>query len=282
MYDGTPSRLRRTNFNVVVYLSYVKIIITKQQYKKLVYSLLDTIVGGVLTVQDHLKDKFTSIYDSEDEHIMSVFFEKGSGRNKGCKRDLTLDRFFVLELQKYVPYFKNKIFSKSLVDYVYDKTGIKCDCVDYPTEHIEDSGYFRSRFMYNVKKKKKTRLFSEDSVVKLNESIDKNKKLIKDIVGFDFSDRIQQITSIYDVPMSFDDGIGSDMIKRYLNFWGPMYLFELDGVKYLYQDRGEFEWFIDEEGFEMVDNEIIEKLGISIMGLSFSQIINMYFEEEEY
>jgi hypothetical protein len=116
--------------------------------------------------------------------------------------------------------------------------------------------------------------------VLLSESTDKNKKFLKDSFGVDFSDRIQQITSIYDVPMSFDNGIGSDMIKKYLNFWGPMYLFELDGVKYLYQDRGEFEWFIDEEGFEMVDNEIIEKLGIGIMGLTFSDIIDMYFEEE--
>jgi hypothetical protein len=60
-----------------------------------------------------------------------------------------------------------------------------------------------------------------------------------------------------------------------------MYLFELDGIKYVYQDRGEYEFFMDEGCIEYVDNEIPEEIGISIMGLRFSDIINMYFEEEE-
>jgi hypothetical protein len=60
-----------------------------------------------------------------------------------------------------------------------------------------------------------------------------------------------------------------------------MYLFELDGMKYLYQDRGDFEMFIDQEGFDYTDNEIPEKLGIAEMGFKFSDILNMYFEEGE-
>ena len=81
--------------------------------------------------------------------------------------------------------------------------------------------------------------------------------------------------------MSFDDCLGGDSIKRYLNFWGPMYLFELDGIKYVYQDRGEYKFFMDEGCIEYVDNEISEKLGIDILGLRFSDIIDMYFNEEE-
>ena len=506
----------------------MKIIITKKQYKKLVYSLLDTIVGE-LTVQKRRGNNYTSVYDSEGENIMNIFSKKGSGRNKGCKSDLGLDNEFLIELQKYVPYFKNKIFSEALVDYVYEKTGIKCDCVDYSTDYkvIDNNGtefgYFDSRFAYNVKKKKKirfdesvensnlverllalenikidfdyidgrvlndyeiekyfgtdviddneiedtlsggdkiyirevyvhfydnnneliinyhtspsidfitknnkviginmysrftnvatsfnyiphkmldsyfienaktylekvlsndnklnesvenrqsldeiiydfleddyypdynwgpelfdfykndvknhgsvsfyindsegytyydhgtleimpfvserldewfndswlhifTKWFEEHSglkvkrvvtiagVTKINESTDKNKKLLKDIIGFDFSNRIKQINSSYDIPMEFDDCIGGGMINRYLNFWGPMYLFSLRGSKILYQDRGDFEWFMYDDCIEYVDNEIPEKLGISIMGLRFSDIINMYFEEEE-
>jgi hypothetical protein len=60
-----------------------------------------------------------------------------------------------------------------------------------------------------------------------------------------------------------------------------MYLFELDGIKYLYQDRG-FEFFIDENGFDYVDGEIPEKLGIDEMGLRFSNIIDLYFKEEDF
>jgi hypothetical protein len=38
--------------------------------------------------------------------------------------------------------------------------------------------------------------------------------------------------------------------------------------------------FIDNDGFDYVDNEIPEKLGIAEMGFKFSDIIDMYFEEE--
>ena len=123
-------------------------------------------------------------------------------------------------------------------------------------------------------------IITESQYKSLIESMDKNKKLINDITGFDFSNRITQITSSYDVPMEFDECFDSGSLRRWLNFWGPMYLFALDGIKYVYQDRGEFEFFMDEECNDYVDNEIPEKLGIAIMGLRFSDIIDMYFEEE--
>jgi len=109
---------------------------------------------------------------------------------------------------------------------------------------------------------------------------EKNKKFLTKIMGVDFSDKIQQITSTYDVPTSFDDGIAPSTIRTYLNHWGPMYLVKIDGENYLYQDRGDFEMFIDEEGYWNKD-EIPEKLGISVLGLRFSDIIDMYFYEED-
>ena len=81
--------------------------------------------------------------------------------------------------------------------------------------------------------------------------------------------------------MFFDVAIDPKTINMWLNYWGPMYLFELDGTKYLYQDRGDFEYFIDQDGFEYMDDEIHEKIGINLLGLKFSDIINMYFNEEE-
>jgi hypothetical protein len=125
-------------------------------------------------------------------------------------------------------------------------------------------------------------IITESQYKTLLESIDKNKKLINNIIGFDFSDRITQVTSSYDVPnVFFYTAIDPKTINMWLNYFGPMYLFELDGVKYLYQDRGDFEYFIDQEGFEYMDDEIHEKIGINLLGLKFSDIINMYFEEEE-
>jgi len=123
-------------------------------------------------------------------------------------------------------------------------------------------------------------IITESQYKTLIESHDKAKQFLKNNFGFDFAGRIKQITSSHDVPMEFDEGVGYSTINMYLNYWGPMYLFELDGVKYLYQDRGDFEMFIDEEGYDYVDNEIPEKLGIDIMGLRFSDIVNMYLTEE--
>jgi hypothetical protein len=125
----------------------------------------------------------------------------------------------------------------------------------------------------------------EENTFPLNESVDKNKKFLIDVMGYDFTDKIKMITSTYDVPMEFDDAIGPDGIRRYLNFWGPMYLIEIDGMRFLYQDRvdtdGRFEWFLGEDGIDYVDNEIIERLGIDVMGLRFSDILDMYFNEED-
>jgi len=128
-----------------------------------------------------------------------------------------------------------------------------------------------SNFLKSLKKKN------------IEESFNKNKKLINKITGFDFTSKIKEITSTYDIPMSFDDCVYGETINRYLNFWGPMYIFELEGNNYLYQDRGEFEWFMsdDENCTDYVDNEIPEQLGIAIMGLRFSDIIDMFFEDEE-
>jgi hypothetical protein len=59
-----------------------------------------------------------------------------------------------------------------------------------------------------------------------------------------------------------------------------MYLFELDGVKYLYQDRGDYEMFLCADPCSYyTENQIPEKLGIYILGLKFSDIIDLFFEE---
>jgi hypothetical protein len=44
---------------------------------------------------------------------------------------------------------------------------------------------------------------------------------------------------------------------------------------------GVHEKFIDEKGNVFIENEIPERLGIDIMGLRFSDIIDLYFSEED-
>ena len=123
-------------------------------------------------------------------------------------------------------------------------------------------------------------IIKESQYISLFENFDKKKKFLTKTMGIDFTNKIQMITSTYDVPNSFDDGIDPSTIRTYLNFWGPMYLFNINGENYLYQDRGDFEMFIDEGGYWNKD-DIPEKLGIGVLGLRFSDIIDMYFYEED-
>ena len=120
-------------------------------------------------------------------------------------------------------------------------------------------------------------------VIRENDSmLEKNKRFLKNKLGIDFTNGIQQITSTYDIPMEFAGYISPGLINRYLNKYGPMYLFELDGKKYLYLDVGDHEKFIDENGNIYIENEIPERLGLDEIGLRFSNIIDLYFKEEDF
>ena len=125
-------------------------------------------------------------------------------------------------------------------------------------------------------------LIKESQYVYLLENLEKNKKFLTKVMGIDFTGKIEQITSTYDVPMEFDRYISTGMINRYLNKFGPMYLFELDGHRYLYLDVGDHEKFIDEKGNVFIENEIPERLGLDEIGLRFSNIIDLYFKEEDF
>ena len=124
-------------------------------------------------------------------------------------------------------------------------------------------------------------LIKESQYVNLLENLDKNKKFLTNVMGVDFTGKLIQITSGYDVPYSFyrNGGITLKRVMSDLNAFGPMYLFELDGIEYLYLDRGNKDWFIDENGVTYIHDEITKVLGINVMGLRFYDIINMYFNE---
>ena len=125
----------------------------------------------------------------------------------------------------------------------------------------------------------------EEDTSPLNESVDKNKKFLTNIMGQDFTGKIKEIKDTYDVPMEFDELISPDLIRSMLNHFGPMYLVDIDGRKYLYQyrwdDDGDYEWFHNQYGFNYVDGQIPEQLGITQMGLEFSDIIDIFFNEED-
>jgi hypothetical protein len=129
----------------------MKIIITKKQYRSLVFTLLETLVGD-LTIGESEDERY-AILDQDGEEIIDIWTNMANG----CKKDLTLSFSFSENLEGYVPYFRKKIFSEVLIEYVYTHTNIKCDCIDYHYGFTNDDDGTRSkgRYLYNLKKKKK-------------------------------------------------------------------------------------------------------------------------------
>jgi len=258
----------------------MKIIITESQYRYITemdYRNLDDVIKfGEFS--EHFKkedlkkiNKFlllirelgvVNMFQAGDFFLMSVQYFKDFMKMKSYERDY--DEDVISEIEEMLPHISSIM------------VGAGIDVVEKSGSEVTPKSVERAikKLVSSIMK-----YYMTQNLPNVNESYDKAKNFLRDNFGFDFTGRIKQITSTYDVPMEFDNGISPEMIRQFLNYFGPMYLFELDGVKYLYQDRGDYEWFIDEEGYDFVDNEIPEKLGISEMGFRFSDIIDMYFEE---
>ena len=158
----------------------MKIIITEEQYGHLVTNLLDLLLGDITikTVKEKReegnREDYHSVFNEDGETVITIWV-KGSLRSKGCETDLTLENRLIEKFEQYMPYYKHKMFSKVLVDYIYDKFGIKCDCVQYDydfkeKEWVGDDGheyinYLSKTRRYNVKKKKKIKESVDNSNV---------------------------------------------------------------------------------------------------------------------
>ena len=115
----------------------------------------------------------------------------------------------------------------------------------------------------------------------LKEDVDKNKKFLSNVIGEDVINSIQKITSAKQLPIEFLKSIGVSTLQQYIDVYGPLYYFVLDGEPYIYKDRGEYEMFTNNKGRGFFDGEIPERLGLSVMGLKFSDVIDTIFNEED-
>jgi hypothetical protein len=259
----------------------MKIIITESQLKQLTemdYRNLDDVIKfGEFS--EHFKkedlkkiNKFlllirklgvVNMFQAGDFFLMSIEYFRDFMRLKSYEREY--DEEIVSEIEEMMPHIKSIMVGAGI-------NLVEKNDIEVTPKSVERS--------IKILVSSIMKYYMTQNLPNVNESHDKAKQFLKNNFGFDFAGRIKQITSTYDVPTEFDEGVGSSVIRGWLNLWGPMYLFELDGMKYLYQDRGDFEYFIDQEGFDYTDNEIPEKLGIAEMGFTFSDILDMYFEEE--
>jgi hypothetical protein len=139
----------------------MKVIITESQYQKIVFQLLDSLFGPNISYEKE-KDSI-GINDNDGEEIFRVYLKYG--RMKGCKKDMYVLSDTIDTIVKYMPLaiIKKKLFSKTILLYVNEKTGLNIDCIEfwYVTElydtELDDEDYvpYTKKYNFNLKKNKK-------------------------------------------------------------------------------------------------------------------------------
>jgi hypothetical protein len=133
----------------------MKIVITVSQYQKIVFNLLDTLYGPNISVKKD--EEIFEILSDYGEEIFRVYTKQG--KSKGCKRDMLVLSQTIEEIERYLPpaVLRKKLFSRTILSYVNEKTNLDIDCIDFPYEiYNNDETYFENRYRFNVKKNKKT------------------------------------------------------------------------------------------------------------------------------
>ena len=145
----------------------MKVEISKAQYQRVIHNLLDKLYGPKLPYEI-LKDMIY-IYSNNSESIEgegwiqgdAIFrVYTGSGKGKGCKKDLYVTSETGEEIEDFIPKAatRKKLFAKTVISYVNEKTGLDIDCIDfwYHTG-LEDNSSSYDKYNFNVKKNKKIR-----------------------------------------------------------------------------------------------------------------------------
>ena len=125
--------------------------ITKQQYSKLVYKLIDVFFKDAeFTIDEDIYAGYVS-YDITvgGEEVAWVTPKKSSSTTKGCEHELVIYDTTISKITNFIPIFKKKVFSKILIKYFSDIIGVDIDCI-YFDYGGEDTITYKQKF----KKKK--------------------------------------------------------------------------------------------------------------------------------
>ena len=118
-------------------------------------NLLDTLYGPNISVKKD--EEIFEILSDHGEEIFRVYTKQG--KSKGCKRDMLVLSQTIEEIERYLPpaVLRKKLFSRTILSYVNEKTNLDIDCIDFLYEiYNNDETYFENRYRFNVKKNKKT------------------------------------------------------------------------------------------------------------------------------
>ena len=103
--------------------------ITKSQYKRIIHTLLDALYGPKISYR--WNNDLIEILSNEGDEIFYVY-TKG-GRARGCKKDMYVITSTEEEIHDFIPMAatRKKLFSKTVLSYVNEKTGLDIDCIEF-------------------------------------------------------------------------------------------------------------------------------------------------------
>jgi hypothetical protein len=130
--------------------------VTKSQYKRLIYKLLDTLYGPKISYR--WNNDLIEILSNEDDEIFYVYTKLGKAR--GCKKDMYVLTSTEEEIHDFIPKAatRKKLFSKTVLSYVNEKTGLDIDCIEFFYPKTTKGVEHNKKYNFNVKKNKKNKM----------------------------------------------------------------------------------------------------------------------------
>ena len=128
--------------------------ITKEQYSKLVYKLIEAFFKDAKFTKSKNDNGGYLHYDItvDGEEVAWINASKSTSKTKRCKHTLIIYDTTILKITNFVPIYRKKVFSKILIKYFSDIIGEDIDCIDFDMKPHgkEDTITYRKKF----KKKK--------------------------------------------------------------------------------------------------------------------------------
>lgn len=96
--------------------------------------------------------------------------------------------------------------------------------------------------------------------------------------NLDLENKVIMLTSVFDNRFAFETILSDEIMRRYLNFHGPMYIFFIGKSQYMVQPRGDNYMIINTDDRVFTEKEFYKKLGIPNI-ISLGDIIELYAQE---
>lgn len=151
---------------------------------------------------------------------------------------------------------------------------------------VEVNGFIKTylgvkKGSFSAKIDKSNLIITEDKKSKLLESkSERLKELLKDQFNFDLTNNVHLVRTVDDVPFGYDTLFSKDNLRKILKDFNPIYLFSMHAPdlwgSFLFYDIVNDPTVVDNRGWHYDENEFMDKIGLSYIGVSFRDILDLY------